>query len=345
MKTPKRSRNAAGLSLIEVVIGMVILSAVILMTYSVLFSVTGTASKGTLNSNLDDRGKNLVSYLKNQFYDARFRHTQNAGLYKLGIHDDATQIHFQVALRQNAGGAVEFGYVGGRLDFIDKIDPVSGKPVIDPKTGNPYKVGDYTPWIDFSCVIRFEAEVVYYEANSASPVVTMPGTADVSGPQEWRPNPYANGAKLAKGDVLPVQLLNRDINGDGDKTDVFVKGKIWKYLMDAANKVKDEGLERISDDVILCVRADGKFMGEVDGATPAGQPAGKDWLFRFLISEPATPTTYGNTDINGMASQDFPTPQAVAVAVSAWHGVEDDSGKRFFLRKTWDRIPFRLSNN
>ena len=39
----KGSRRSAGLSLIEVVIGMAILSAVMLMTYTILFSVTNTS--------------------------------------------------------------------------------------------------------------------------------------------------------------------------------------------------------------------------------------------------------------------------------------------------------------
>jgi len=35
----------------------------------------------------------------------------------------------------------------------------------------------------------------------------------------------------------------------------------------------------------------------------------------------------------------------MALGVTIWHGVEDESGKGFILSKTWDRIPFRLSNN
>jgi len=324
------SRRSAGLSLIEVIIGMAILSAVMLMTYTILFSVTTTSSKGSLNSNLDDRGKKVLSFCKTQFYDARFRDTANL---KLGIFDDGTQIHYQVALRQNTTGTVDFGYVGGKVAIN------SGVP-------------DYTPWVGYSCVIRFEPELALYEANTASPIINIPGTKNTSGPQEWQPNPYS-GTQLKSGDPLPVQVMNMDMNGDGKRTSVFVKGKIWKYVMDATNKPvylnpttgSGAGLESLSDDVILCVSSTGTFNAEIDGLAPVGQPLGKDWLFRYLLPEPKTPTTYGNTDIGGMAAQAFPSTTDVSVAVTVWHGVDDGTGKGFFLRKAWDRIPFRLSNN
>ena len=322
----KKSRGSVGMSLIEVVIGCAILSAVMLMSYSILFSVSSTSSKGTLKSNLEDRGKKVVTYCKSQFYDARFRDTANL---KLGIYDNGTQIHYQVALRQNTTGSVDFGYVGGKLDFVGSVP-------------------NYTPWIGCSCVLRFEAEMALYEGTTANPLVKMPGTANPTGPQEWRPNPYTypvGGVKLKAGDDLPILILNRDINGDGDRTDVFVKGKIWRYVMDAANKPLDSGLERVSDDVILAVSGTGLFNAEIDGLAPAGQPVGKDWLFRWLLAEPKTPTTYGNTDVLGMAAQAFPGTADVGIGVTIWHGVEDDTGKGFFLRKAWDRIPFRLSNN
>jgi hypothetical protein len=157
---------------------------------------------------------------------------------------------------------------------------------------------------------------------------------------------------MASGDTIPAKTLDKDLNGDGLKTGVYVKGKIWKYVMtpypfaDPVNPTMKGMTECLSDNVVLAVAADGTLTGDVDVATPAGQPRGKDALFRFLMSEPAPPTPFGNTDLNIFGQtpvQSFPSANSVAIAFTVWIAAEDDRGKGYFFRKSWDKVPFRLS--
>jgi len=322
-----RRPGQSGLTLIEVIIASIILAAVMFMSYSVLLSTTSTSAQGELTLGLENRGKKFIERCKAEFYDARFNDTANSGI--LGIHDNHTQVHYQVALRQNNTGAVDYGYVGASLVFVD---PVTGVPSTASNA-----VPNYTPWVGCSCVIRFEPEQAVYEASFASLAVVQPSTTDAQSPQTWKANSYT-GTSLAPGTTLPRLFLDKDVDGDGLKNTVYVRGKIWKYVMNAAGTAALTA-EQLDDDVLLAVQSDGTFQGNVDAQT--GTPAGKDWLFRWLLSEPVPPTTYGNTDTAWLSN--FPGPNAVAMMVTVWHGKVDDSGKRFVIRKSWERVPFRLS--
>jgi prepilin-type N-terminal cleavage/methylation domain-containing protein len=356
MKT-KYSRRS-GLSLLEVVIAMAILSAVMFMAYSVLFSTSTTAARGEMTAALEARGKKVVEFCKSDFYDARFNDTDNGGNLSLGIHDNHTQVHYQRAIRLNPVGSVDYGYLGREL----LLDPVNfGK-----NWNNYYKVkpqtagvdDPYLPFVGCSCVLRFEPELALYEGTSATPPVLMPPySEDKWSPQFWNGNIYndaGNGAPLKPGAALPVKVLNRDIDGDNLKTGIFVKGKIVKYVMlpvtPGATAVWNEtyftsnplrpgvlATEGVADDVLLSVAADGTFQGDFNGSAI---PAGKDWLFRYLDSELFPATTYGNTSTT---TSFFPQPKDVGIAVTVWLGIEDDSAKGFWARKSWERLPFRLS--
>jgi hypothetical protein len=336
-RTLKLKRKAvAGLSLMEVVIAMAVMAVVMLLTYSILHSTTNITAKGHLTTNLEARGREFLNRCKSDFVDARFNDNGNTGL--LGIHDDGTQIHYMMALKSNTTGTVDYGMIGGKLDFI------SGVP-------------DYTPWINCSAIIRFEPELILLEPAATNPGVKQTVTADQGAPTDWQRNRYVvNAPQLTPGvSLLPTLTLKKNINLDNDSTDVYVKGALYKYVMppyvgtpftlaDVLTK------ERLSDDVILGVLPTGKFTGEIDTNYPT-TPVGKDWLFRYLAAEPFVVTTYGNTDDTWMVLADtdypkgvFPGTNSVALMVTVWHAVEDDSGKGFYLmRKAWERIPFRLS--
>jgi prepilin-type N-terminal cleavage/methylation domain-containing protein len=322
--TKTRRQSAAGLSMVEVMIAMVILAAVMLITYSVLSATSSTAERGQMNSNLEARGRDYIDHCKSLFYDAQFDDAGHDGF--LGIHDHYTQVHFQMTVDQAVTGKVVFGYP------------------VDPTKNSAYGVSPPT-YQDYSCVIRFEPELVLYE-GFASIAPVQPTEEDTSAPQTFRANPYVQPPRsLNPGEPLPTQVLNMDINKNGNKTDVFVKGKIWKYVLKAPlGTPVVYSTERLSDDVILAVLPDGTFMGEVDGPTPAGQPAGKDWLFRYLLAEPIPPTTYGNTDLfMGTAATLFHWGSTdVGLGMTIWHGIVDEKGKGFILHKSWERVPFRL---
>jgi hypothetical protein len=42
--------------------------------------------------------------------------------------------------------------------------------------------------------------------------------------------------------------------------------------------------------------------------------------------------------------QNFPSANSVAIAFTVWNAAEDDRGKGYFFRKSWDKVPFRLSS-
>jgi hypothetical protein len=332
--------------MLEVLIATAILAVVMAMAYAILASTSKTSTDGMLTANLEDRGRYALDRLKTEFYDARFNDTANTGL--LGIHDNHTQVHFQVALQSTGGGNVDYGYVGGKLN----VDPTTKKAIYTDLVGTP----KYN-WIGCTCVIRFEPELVIMENGATDLGLVQPTTNDDSGPQDWHTNPYNNGGQVAPGAAIPKIRIKGDLNKDGDKTDVFVKGKIWKYVFAPgpgwptittawaakAMNVKDAlTTERISDDVVLAVDPTTKTY-EADWDAPTTDPVpGKDWLFRYLASEQNPPSTYGRTDTTCLTN--FPGPNSVAMMVVIWHATEDDSGKGTYnFRKAWERIPFRLS--
>jgi prepilin-type N-terminal cleavage/methylation domain-containing protein len=347
--TNRRSRS--GLSLLEVVVATAILGMVLFATYAVLYSTSTSSARGQLSTGLDAKGKEFIEYCKSDFRDARFNDTTNSG--RIGIHDNGTQVHYQVALGMATSGFVTFGYVGNE-HFTGTPTNVIDTGVNITLKGQTKTVikQDQQAWIDHSCVIRFEPELVFYEGPTA-PNILHPGTADGSAPQTWKPNPYLNTTNpnippvsQVKDDPLPTwplisgqPKLNIDINRDGDKTDVFVKGRIWKYVMAPwAGAPIVLHSEVLSDNVILAVAPDGTFRGDVDGVDSQVSLMRKDTLFRYLTE---VPSPNGTTDV--AQTQPFPGNLTACMGVTIWHGQLDDSGKLFFLRKSWERISFRLT--
>lgn len=346
MKTNRTVRRGrSGFTMIEVMIATLILSAIVLMSYTILFSTTKTEMQGQLNNQLEARGKQAAMELRQLFYDAHFSDLTSylpnnavAGTFKpeVGIHDNGTQIHFQVVLTVDANGSVAYGF------------PVAH---VDPNNPREYQ--------GYSCIIRFEPETVLYEGAGPAPAVVQPTTADDSAPS-WRPNSNT-GKALAPGQVLPSKSLNTNIYGDIStsptyKTHVYVQGKIWKYVMNPFPYVNglppDQNIvqmSRVSDNVILGVGPGGIFNADVDlpvsNCNPAPPTATqKDWLFRFLMAEPSPSFTYGCTDLSIPAVQTYPSANSVAVGFTIWHLVQDEQAKGIYKHKTWEKIPFRLSH-
>lgn len=346
-----RRRPESGLTLLEVVIAAAILAVVLLATSAILFSTSTSSARGQTATNLGASGKEFIELCKREFYDARFNDIGNSG--NIGIHDGGTQVHFQVALGMSTSGFVQFGYVGNQ-HFSGTPNNTINTGVnitVNGVTQTVYKQ-DLQAWIDYSCVIRFEPELVYYEGLTA-PNLIHPGTADTSAPQEFQPNPYVNMYNLnitpvpaLKNDPLPSwpivssqPKLDIDINRDGDKNDVFIKGKIWLYVMaPLVSGVVVKHKQVVSDNVILAVAPDGSYRGDVDGIDSQATQMRKDTLFRYLTS---TPSTWGQTDVATTTA--YPGNTTAAMGVTIWHGLLDESGKLFHLRKTWERVSFRLN--
>jgi prepilin-type N-terminal cleavage/methylation domain-containing protein len=352
MRTSHR-RLDSGLSMLEVMIAVAILGFIMFATYTILLSTSTTAARGQINTNLDAAGKTFIEFCKKEFYDARFVDNANTGGW-YGIHDNNTAIHYQIALGMSDQGNVVWGYPAGTNVVVD-----TGVAITLKGGSQTVKTKDYSAWADYTAVLRFEPELVYYEGTTV-PTVLQPGTDDARGPQTWQPNPYAGNVPLAQGTPLPVYQpavglhLKLNINRDYDQLDVFVKGKIWKYVMKPDYTV--HSFVMVSDNVFLPV-VGGIFKGNmIDdplvppiGPTPIystlGAPVsdGKDWLFRYLQAEQSDPpTTYGSLDTTALAGT-LPTLRSACIGITVWHGALDDTGKFFHLRKTWERIPFRLN--
>jgi hypothetical protein len=353
MRTSYR-RSESGMSMVEVMIATVILGFIMFATYMILFSTSTTSARGQVATNLDAAGKEFIEFCKKEFYDARFNDNVNSQV--LGIHDNNTQIHYQLALGMSDAGNVVYGYPAGANTLDNTGVTIQVKGV----NQTLYKQ-NLLAWANYQAVVRFEPELVYCEGSSTT--VLQPATADLKAPQTWRPNPYAGNVSLAPGTPLPVFSratnvpLDLDMNRDGDKLDVFVKGKIWKYVMQpvlplAATPVLQtytvHSYVMVSDNVFLPV-VGGVFRGDMEPAvtgavigSTVNLTDGKDWLFRYLRAEPSDPpTTYGYLDDS--ATLAFPGPNTVCLGITIWHGALDDTGKFFTLRKTWERAPFRLN--
>lgn len=167
---------------------------------------------------------------------------------------------------------------------------------------------------DRMAVLRFEADTILREGPLAPAV---PGQPPATSPLPALP-PLPG---------LRSVTLGFDVNRDGDLSDAFARGRIRKYVIAPAGALLPAFTETLSDEVILAVSAAGRFNGKVDPSAPGGPEA--DWLFRFVDASGATVAT--------------PVPGATvaAVALAAWHGRVDDSGRRFVLRKSSETVRFR----
>lgn len=307
-------RKTAGYTFIEVMIASLILVAVVTISMSILFSSTRTAARGSVTSDLEERGRKFTDFCKEEFLQAKFTGQitlGGSGATNLGISDTVynTAIGYQMPGNNNAAGAalgsgqVVFGYTSpfaGARGFRQTL----------------------------ACFIRFEADTVFKESSSAPSATQM---------TNW-------GAPFPNYPTLPAAIvMNADINKDGDKADTFVRGKIKKYVfapMDAANPVYIAngsacllGTETLSDQVILRVNpsAPGKFNWNVDGdaSTPA---SALDPLFLFVDQDGPNGVAITNANL---------AAQGKGVAVTIWHGNYDDDHKTLAIRKNSTTIRFR----
>src|SRR5262245_30571823 len=111
MKDMKRSRNT-GLTLLEVMISSIILTAILLMTYQILFRGTATAANGQIHSQLQVRGREFTDFCKGELLHASLREKGTTGLptQVLGIHGNHTILHYRVPVRRDRTGRIDFGY-------------------------------------------------------------------------------------------------------------------------------------------------------------------------------------------------------------------------------------------
>jgi prepilin-type N-terminal cleavage/methylation domain-containing protein len=318
-----KSRKA-GLTLLEVLIASAILSAVALLAFVTLFSSTSLATKGSISSRLEQRGIRFISACRDDMSAAQFSQSialgGNPANFSLGIPGGTpnsynTAVGYRVPGNRNASGAtnatltVVYGYGSPFRQVAPAVD------------GGFYQ--------DAACVLRFEADEVFREDGSGLAVTQA---------ANW-------GAPFPAYPALTVSSVAFDLNGDGDRTDAFVRGKIVKYVLaptgsylagaHAPLQLNGTAMpsnllsrETMSDNVMLRVNssAAGDFNADLDGhgATNSGV------IFGF--ADPVTGVL--NRAITS-------SPNAAGIQITIWHGDYDDTGKRFILRKNGILIHFR----
>lgn len=319
MKSPR-----SGLTLLEVLIASAILSAVALLAFATLFSSTGLATKGSIASRLEERGIRFLSFCRDDMSAAQFSQSiplgGNPANFSLGIPSGTpnaynTAVGYRVPGNRNASGVA-----------APTLTVVYGYPSPFRQAAPAVDTGFYQ---DVACFLRFEAENVFREDGSS---------LNVTQAANW-------GTPFPAYPALTITPVTFDLNGDGDRTDAFVRGKIVKYVLAPTGSylagahaplhlngtVMPSHLlsrETLSDNVLLRVNstAAGDFRADVDGhgATNSGV------IFGF--ADPATGLL--NPAITS-------SPNAAGIHITIWHGDYDDTGKRFIVRKNSALIHFR----
>jgi len=294
----KKSR--AGMTLVEVLIASAILVTVVGIAMSALFTGTRTAASGQLMSQLEQRGNRTLAFFRDQMSAAAFT---NASYPCLGMVSTSKQtaMGYQLCGQSSVdilgNKTITFGYV----DPTIPVDPVT-QPV-DARLG---------------CFIRFEADTVYLESSSST-VPTQ--TANWALPYPATPPtmpvyPVLPAGPSADPSQLTIKVLNLDVNGNGNRNDTFVSGRLMKYVVNlAATPMVVLGHERLDDQVLL--RVTGSGAGAFTGDIMDGEPAA--WLFVFTNPSGAPDTTLTGASASGLL-------------VNLWHGCLDENGKRFILR-------------
>lgn len=311
MRTRKRD---TGVTLLEVVIASTILVIVVLIAMSIVFSSTSMATKGSLTSELEDRGRRFTEFCMTEFLQARFTGQitlgalpTNLGIDPLGSSPCNTSIAYQMPGSRDANGT-DLGPGQALFGYLSPVPAASG-----------FRQA-------LACFIRFEADSVFKESAAAPNAAQLP---------DWGA-PFPNYRALS----APV-ILNRDINKDGDQTDTFVRGKLKRYVLAPvgspaymANGTKCLlSAETLSDDVMLRVNpgAPTQFNWNMDGEAGA-PPSQLDPLFLFVdpIGPDGTPITNANVATLGRG-----------IAVTIWHGNWDENRKGFLIRKNSLTVRFR----
>lgn len=318
-------KRTAGVTLVEVIIASVILAAVCLVAFTTLFSSTSIASKGAIVSKLEERGVRFLSACRDDLSAAQLSQSIALGgspaNFSLGIPSATpnsfnTAVAYRIPGNRNASGGA-----------TPSLTVVYGYNSPFTKTTPAVDTGFYQ---DLACVIRFEGEEILQEGTS---------TPAVAQAANW-------GTPFPAFPLLSLKRFNLDLNGDGDRTDSFIRGKVVKYVVaplgsyvgTAHTAIVLNGTalppnllsrEVLSDNVVLRANSGsaGDFNADLEGH---GTPTNSGLIFGFL--DPAT------GQLNRTITS---SPAASGIQIQIWHGDFDDTGKNFFFRKNSALIHFR----
>jgi len=203
------------------------------------------------------------------------------------------------------------------------------------------------------CYLRFEPDTVFKESTSSLDAFQLPEW-DAQDPRIFPPYPTLENPTAT---TLVSQILNRDINGDGDRTDTYVRGRIVKLIYaprlsmietkehPAGFKLNNKQMtnlllsrELISDNVMMRYESapptpGSPYLSDFDAHPPYSKPSKIDGLFRYVGSK-------GELDIAPLPEV---TESSNAQGLLIWliHGDYDGTPGGFLTRKNSQLIRTR----
>jgi len=350
-----KTKSQAGFTLIEVVIAAVILTGVVLAAFITLFTASNLSSKGSAASDINTRGTRFLSFCRDDMGSAQYGKSivlDSAGTtYQLGVTLTVpaditrklknTAVAYQIPGDRNnagvryAGGIVVYGY---NANF---------------NLGTDSPNDNYSKFYeDLVCYMRYEPDTVFKESTSSLDAPQLPNwdSANIFPPFPVLENPTAT--------YHQTQILNLDINGDGDRTDTYVRGKIVKYVvapfgspvalahapMSINGQVMSPLLlsqETVSDMVMMRVRTEGPVGGPCDilftdfdkHDSAVLNQTERDMIFRFVggtgtVEDPIYDSANPLTELQPTVSTN-----ARGLLISVTHGNYDGTPNGFVVRK------------
>lgn len=278
----------AGMMLLEVVVAFAILAAVMALTMGLLLDSSRFVARMSRRGDLENRGRELTAFAKTLLLTGKFYGPGPAlgGISQLGIFSSYTEIRFQFPVSRGSTDGVVYG-------FTSKIG-------LDDPAG-----------AGMTCILRFEADTLLRESEQSPAAVSQPAA---NWDSSFPPLP-----------AVSQKTLNLDINRDGDLLDSFLKGKLRRYVVDAAGAMAC--VEKLSDDVILEVAQTGSTTFPYSMEDPATRI--REPLLRFVDASGA------------LVPGSNPGTTGRALVLTVWHGSLDESGKEFPLRKSSELLRFR----
>jgi len=362
MKNYRRS----GFTLIEVIIASVILTALVLMAMMALFSATDVSMKGGHASELEERGKRFLALCRDEMASGQFGGTLDLGLgspLSLGAcppppYPPSGTLNYL----QTPNGVSTYNLaVGYQLPGVWNQNgaQMAGTKVVY-GYNCPFNLGLATTTKNpaqfiqnLACYLRFEADTVFKESVSSPNAVQAANwdSGNLFPPYPTLTNPSSS--------VLRNQILDMDINGDGDRTDTYVRGKVVRLIYAPiasyvaglhSNPIQLSivnggtvtmsplllSREVVSDNVLLRVNSTtaGDFYCDFDGHT-AAKHSDEEVLFRYVDASGTV-----NTAPLGSIQSPADATNALGILVTVVHGDYDGSKKGFIWRKSSELIRF-----
>jgi prepilin-type N-terminal cleavage/methylation domain-containing protein len=352
-----KTKSSSGFTLVEVMIASVILTGVVIAAFVTLFTASKMSSQGSVASDINTRGTRFLSLCRDDMAAAQYGKNivlDSAGTtYQLGVTltvpADVTRklkntaVAYQIPGDRNnagvryAGGIVVYGYNA----------PFNLTTDLPNDNYNKF-------YEDLVCYLRYEPDTVFKESTSSLDVAQLPDWDTNANPIFPRFPALTNPSAT----LLQSQILNIDLNGDGDRTDTYVRGKIVRYVVApfgspvaaahpafAINGQLMSSLllsqETVSDMVMMRVRTEGPAGGPCDilftdfdkHDIDVLNQTERDMIFRFVGATGTVEDPIYSSAAPLLELQPTVSTNARGLLISVTHGNYDGTPNGFVVRK------------